>query len=341
MEYLDNLLEKLVNASGMGYHGDIQDVIKRELDLLPIQAAIEKDGSVTGYHHGVEKTAIMIACHSDEIGFIINRIDDSGLVFLSEIGGTDARVLPGQEMLIHGREKIRGCIGAKPPHLLTADENQKVVPIDDLFVDTGLPAESVRAICQIGDCITFYSPYRRLTADLRTSKALDNRVGVACGMMVMRELVNVRHRAGVYFVATSHEEFSGLGARVHSYRLPVDYSVVIDVTFGDHPELKEHEGFALGSGVVIGRGPTVPEKLARALTEIARTLDIPYQYELSTRSTGTDADEIAFNRSGIPSCIVMIPVRNMHSPVEIVSLRDIERAARLIVGFVRNLGQDQ
>src|SRR4030042_2023896 len=290
MEYLDILLGRLVSATGIGYQGNIQTVIKQELDRISIAGKIEGDGSVTGYHPGTDKTGIMIACHSDEIGFIVNRIDNSGRIFFSEIGGSDARILPGQEVVVHGQETIRGYIGAKPPHLLTADEAQKVVPINKLFIDTGLNAESVRANCQIGDCITFYSPYRKLSADLRTSKALDNRVGVACGIMVMNELINVHHKTNIYFVATSQEEFTGLGAKIHSFRLPVDYNIVIDVTFGDHPELKEHEGFVLGSGPVIGRGPTVPDKLARILVETAHGLDIPYQFELSTRSTGTDAD---------------------------------------------------
>ncbi len=337
MEYLDVLLEKLANADGVGYHGNIQTVIKRELEEISISCNIEKDGSVVGIHPGTDKIGIMIACHSDEIGFIVNRIDDFGRIFFSEIGGFDVRILPGQEVVVHGREKLRGYIGAKPPHLLTADENKKISQIYELFIDTGLNAKSVRDKCQIGDCITFYSPYRRLHGDFRASKALDNRVGVACGITIMKELVNVNHKSTVYFVATSQEEFTGLGARIHSFRLPVHYNIVIDVTFGDHPELKEHEGFTLGSGPVIGKGPTVPEKLARLLAGTAKTLDIPYHFELSTRNTGTDADYIAFNRSGIPTGIVMIPLRNMHTPVEIVCLKDIERAVRLIAGFIRCL----
>lgn len=339
MEYIDQLLQRLANATGVGYQGEVQSVIKEELDRIAMNGKIEKDGSVTGFHPGTGKKGIMIACHCDEIGFLVNRIDDAGRLFFSEIGGSDVRILPGQEVMVHGRRDIRGYIGAKPPHLLVADESQKVVPIDKLFIDTGLNAESVQANCRIGDCVTFHSPYRKLNNDLRTSKALDNRVGVACGLMVMKELAGVEHELGVNFVATNQEEFTGLGARIHSFRLPVDYCIVIDVTFGDHPELKEYEGFILGAGPVISRGPAIPEKLVNILMKIAEHLDITCQYELSTRSTGTDADFIAFNRNGIPSCIVLIPVRNMHSPVEVVSLKDIVRAVRLITGFIRRLGR--
>ncbi len=337
MEYLDELLEKLTQATGIGYAGTIQDVIQQELQKYQIESRIEQDGSVYGHIKGETDIGIMIACHSDEIGFMVSSIDRAGRISLSAVGGADVRILPGQEVVVHGRKDVRGCVGAKPPHLMTKEEREKVIPIEKLFVDTGLNARRVKKLVSMGDSISFCGTYTKLQGDFRSVKSLDNRASVACGLQVMQILSKIEHKSNIHFIATSQEEYTGLGARIHSFRLPIHYAVVIDVTFGEHPDVSEHEYFPLNKGPVICRGATIPEKLYVLLMESAKESDIPCQIEPLATYTGTDADDIAFNREGIPTCLIGIPVRYMHTPVETVCLKDIDRTRRLIVEFIKRL----
>jgi endoglucanase len=339
MEYLDRLLEKLTLAIGVGYGGDVSGVIVEALQALNIDAVIEKDGSISAHLAGSGEKSIMLACHIDEIGYMVSRIDDSGRIFFSEIGGVDVRILPGQEVVVLGEKKYHGYVGFKPPHLLSKEESTRVLPLEEMFIDVGLKPAVVKQNIHMGDYIAFAGKYGKLRDDLRTVKSLDNRASVACGILVLKNLAKTAHSLSVDFVATSQEEYTGLGARTHAFKLPLDYAVVVDVSHAEHPDLKEHEYFPLNSGPSIVRGATVPTKLYELLVDTAKALDIPYQIQPIPSRTGTDADDIAFNREGIPSCIVGIPLRYMHTPVEIVSLKDIERAARLITNFIGRLGE--
>lgn len=337
MEYLDRLLEQLTTANGVGYGGNASKVVVEVLKAEAIKASVSHDGSVHACLEGTGKSGLMLACHLDEIGYIVSRIDEAGRIFVSEIGGTDVRILPGQEVTVLGRKEHRGYIAFKPPHLLSSEERARVVPLDELFIDIGLRPDVVRQDVRIGDYVAFASKYKKMGKDLRTAKSLDNRASVACGILVMKEMAKVEHSFSIHFVATSQEEYTGLGARVHAFKLPVDYAVIIDVSHGEHPDLEEHEYFPVNDGPTIVRGATVPSKLFDLLVETAQSLEMPYQVQPIVSRTGTDADDIAFSRQGIPSCVVGIPLRYMHTPVEVVSLKDIERAARLIARFIERL----
>ena len=333
MAHIDDILKRLTEATGIGYAGDVKDVVYELLEKEGIDAEVTTDGSVCGYIKGKTKDGLMIACHIDEVGFLINNIDDAGRLGMSEIGGIDVAILPGQEVVVHGLESVPGYIASKPPHLVPKEERKKITTIDKLFIDTGLPVDEAKKIFKIGDSISFISKYQKLQGDLRTVKSLDNRASVACGILAMRELSQRKPELNIYFVATSQEEFTGLGARTSAYRLPVEYAIVIDVSFGEHPDLKEHEYTPLGSGPVIGRGATIPEKLSDLLIETAKENDIPYRIEPLPTRTGTDADGIAFSRAGIATCVIMIPLRYMHTPVEVVCLKDIEYTKDLVVKY--------
>ena len=339
MEDLDKLLEKLTLANGIGYGGDITEVITHLLQADNINTTVEQDGSISACVKGRGKRGVMLACHVDEIGFMVSRIDDAGRVFFTEVGGADVRILPGQEVIVLGKKKFSGYVGFKPPHLLNQEERSKVLSLEDLFIDVGMKPDVVKKNIHVGDYIAFAGKYDKLQGDLRTAKSLDNRASVACGIEVLRELTKVEHALDVYFVATSQEEYTGLGARVHAFKLPVDYAIIVDVSHAEYPDLKEYEYFPLDSGPTIVRGATVPAKLFDLLVETAKDLEIPYQVEPVPSRTATDADDIAFSREGIPSCIIGIPLRYMHTPVEVVSLKDIERTVRLITGFIKRLEQ--
>jgi putative aminopeptidase FrvX len=337
MKYLDLLLERLALANGVGYAGNVKNVVSQELRTNHIKTKIEDDGSVYGYVNGSGNIDVMLACHIDEIGFMVSSIDNNGFIRFSEIGGTDVRILPGQQVVVIGEKLVKGYIGAKPPHLVPSAERNKALPIEKLFIDTGMTSAMLKKIVRIGDCISFQGRYIKLQGDLRSSKSFDNRASVACGILVAKALSQIKHSCNLHLVATSQEEYTGLGAIIHSYRLPLDYAVVVDVTFAEHPDLKEYEYLPLNKGPAIGRGATIPETLFQMLIATAKKSKIPYQIEAIPTYTGTDADDIAFNREGIPTCLVGIPLRYMHTPVEVVSLKDIEQSARLIVNFLIQL----
>jgi len=337
MEYLDKLIEKLTRATGIGYEGNVKEVIVHELKDLDIEAEIGQDGSVYALSSGSGNKNIMLVCHIDEIGFMVSYIEDNGFIRFSQVGGCDARILPGQEVTIIGKDSARGYIGLKPPHYISKEEKEKVTSLDQLFIDTGLPAAEVKSLIKIGDCISFINKYLKLHGDLRCAKSLDNRASVACGILILKEVTQIERNFNLHFVASSQEEYTGLGARIYSNKLPVDYAIVIDVTHGEHPEVSEDESYHLNGGPVIARGATIPERLFKMLVDTAKEIEIPHQIEPLPSWTGTDADTIAFSREGIPTCVLGIPLRYMHTPVEVVSLRDIERTARLIVNFLKKL----
>ncbi len=334
---IDKLLERLTESYGMGYSGGVKSVVLNELKRRKIAGEISKDGSVYGFLKGIKKTEVMLSAHLDEIGFIVSLIEENGFIRFREIGvgDCDVRILPGQEVVILGRREIRGYIAIKPPHLMPKEEREKVQSIDKLFIDTGLKPKDVKKLVCIGDTVAFKGRYLRLQGDLRSAKSLDNRASIACALAIIDELIRIGPPCHIHFVATSQEEFTGLGARIFSYRLPLDYAIVIDVTHGEHPGLREEEYFKLNGGPVIVRGPTIPQRLFQFLIETAKELEIPYQIEPAPNWTGTDADAIAFNKEGIPTCLLGIPLRYMHTPVEVVSLKDIERTARLVVNFIK------
>ncbi len=337
LEYLDSLLNRLCTARGLGYAGDAPGIVVEEIKPFTQKVELTADGSVYGMVGGYGKLDVMLACHLDEIGFMVNYIEDNGFLRFRSVGGCDGRILPGQEVVIVGKKVVKGYIGAKPPHLMKKEEHDKVLSLDKLFIDTGLRSSVVRNLVHIGDPIFFASHYDKLQGDVRSAKSLDNRASIACAILVIRELAKVGAPVNLHFVATSQEEFSGLGARIHSYRLRIDYGIVIDVTHGEFPGIAEGECFGLNKGPVIVRGGTVPQRLYRLLAETAKAHEIPYQIEPLPGYTGTDADAIAFNKEGIPTCVLGIPLRYMHTPVEVVSLKDIERTARLIVEFLKTI----
>lgn len=337
MTNIDTLLSSLTQATDIGYFGSAPETVAAELQRYGIVVQIESDRSVVGMVRGTTGVGVMLACHLDEVGFCVSSIDEKGRLRVSQVGGTDVRILPGQEVVVHGKETLRAYIGAKPPHLMAPAEHRQVPRIDEIFVDTGLDVAQVKQCVRIGDFVTFRISYRKLNGDMRSAKALDNRASVACGILVMQALARTIPWCSVYFVATSQEEYTGLGARIHSFRLPVHYAVVVDVSFGNQPLLGEHETSILQKGPTVVRGGTVPECLYQGIVEAAKKNDIPIQIEALPSGTGTDADAIAFNREGIPTCVIGIPLRYMHTPVEVVSLQDIERAKRLILAFLDDL----
>jgi len=283
---------------------------------------------------------IMVAAHMDEIDLMVSDIDERGFIRFTTVGGVDPRILLAQEVEVHGKQKLFGVIGAKPPHLQRPEDARKAIRIKDMAIDVGLPYERVKELVSIGDAITFVSPLMDLKGQMVSGKSLDDRAGVAVLLETMKELDALRFAADVFFVATVQEEVGVRGATISAYRLEPDIGVAIDVTHGDMPDAPRDETFSMNKGPVIAVGPNMHPKLTQKLMDVAREYGMDYMVEVEPRPTGTDARAIQISRRGVPTILIEIPLRYMHTTVETLNLNTVKQAARLLARFIASLKED-
>ncbi len=337
------LLKRLSEASGVsGYEREVRAIVSEEFGRHADQVWVDTLGNVVAHKKGVgpePRPSVMLATHMDEIGLIVSLVDE-GFIRFRHVGGYDDRVLLGQEVTVHGRRDLPGVIGARPPHVLPAEERKQPIGRDKLMIDVGLPPQEVADLVRVGDLITMRRHLVELKGDLVTGKALDNRVSVVAAAACLEELSRMRHRWDVYAVATAQEEVGTKGALTASHGLRPDIGLAIDVTWAKQPGAPDEYTYELGEGPTIGCGPNFHPKLQEALVETAKALEMSYHIEPAARPGGTDAYALQIAREGIPTALISIPERNMHTPVETVSVKDIERTGRLLAAFVAGLDDD-
>ncbi len=295
---------------------------------------------------GVEAPArrLLVMGHIDEIGLIVTHIDDDGYLWFAEVGGWDAQILVGQRVVLDTRGgPVRGVVGKKPIHLLRDEERKKVAEIRELHIDIGATdGEQAREHVRVGDVAVIDAEPTRLLDRRLVSRALDNRIGSYVALEAAR-LVAEAGGGGweLAAVAATQEEITFGGSRTSAFSLAPDAAIVLDVTHAtDAPgiQIKEIGKHPLGSGPVITRGSTLHPAVFELLHETAEAEGIPFTIEASARATGTDADAVQLSRGGIPTGLVSIPLRYMHSPVELVQLDDVENTAKLVAAFALRLG---
>lgn len=334
------LLKKLSEARGIsGYEAEVRGIVAEEFGRYADEVQTDKLGSVIALKKGEgeePRHRIMLAGHIDEIGLIVTKLEQGFLHFTS-VGGFDERTLLGQEVTVHGRKDLPGIIGSRPPHVLPQEEREKTIPMDKLFIDVGMGEEELERLVRVGDLVTLRRKFTPLQGDLVTGKAFDDRAAVASILVCLEGLASVRHVWDVYAVATVQEEVGLRGAITSAYGLAPDVGIAIDVTFGNQPNVSEAESVSIGKGPAIGFGPNIHPKLHQTLVEVARELEIPYQVEPIPGQSGTDAWAIQVTREGIPTALLSIPLRYMHTSVETLSLKDVERTGRLMAGFIGRL----
>lgn len=280
---------------------------------------------------------VMLCAHMDEIGLIAAEVCE-GFIRTAPLGGVDYRVLLAQPVVVHAARDLPGVFAAAPPHL--ASSRKKYPGADDLWIDVGLPADEVAALVRPGDVISFDAPPVALKGRRIAGKALDNRASVAALTVCLEALARQSHAWDVVAVASVQEETGLHGAATAAYAVEPDLAIAIDTTFATQPGVGDDEGFALGGGPTLGLGPNFHPQLFDALRQTARAHEIKLQTEVLPGNSGTDAWAIQVSRVGVPSALISIPIRNMHTPVEIVDLRDVERAGRLIAAFIAGLEPD-
>lgn len=339
MDYTD-ILKELGNRTGIsGYEKNIACFVRSLFEKLCNDVSIDKFNNVIGKKNGYgrKNKKILITAHIDEIGFIVKSIDDRGFIKISALGGLDSRILPAQEVVIHGKQQLTGVIGAKPPHLITPDEAKKAVKIDDLTVDTGLDAVALKELVSLGDMVTLKPSPVILRNGRMSSKSMDNRCSITAMLVAMEELSGMKHECDIYFAATSQEEFELAGAVVAAYNINPDIAIVVDVCHGDMEGVPKEETCRLGKGPAVGIGPCLDKKYTRAVIEMAKEFNIPYQKVVEPGNTGTEAWAVQVSRAGIPTVLISIPVRYMHTAIETVDMNDVKNAGRLIARFASRI----
>ncbi len=304
--------------------------------------------AIVGAKHGfeVEPRRLLVMGHIDEIGLIVTHIDDEGCLWFREVGGWDAQILVGQRVVLDTREgPVKGVVGKKPIHLLRDEERKKVAEIRDLHIDVGAKdGKQAREMVRTGDVAVIDADPVALPNGRLSSRALDNRLG----SFVALEAARLVAEAGgaqweLASVAVAQEEITFGGSRTSAFSLEPDAAIVVDVTHAtDAPgiDVKEAGKHELGSGPVITRGSTINERLFELLHETAEAEKIPFTVEASSRATGTDADAVHLSRGGVPTALVSIPIRYMHSPVELVQLEDVHACAKLIAAATLRLERE-
>ncbi len=275
---------------------------------------------------------VMLCAHLDEIGLMVTLVEKDGCLRLGNVGGVDPRILPGMRVTVYGRETLPGVIGAKAPHLLTDEEREKNYRREDLFVDLGLPCERVAALVRVGDAVALEARFTGLLNGRAATKTADDRACVAILLRAMQLLNKMRHTADLYFVATCQEEIGSYGALTAAFGIEPDFGVALDVCHAETPDAPKTRTHKLSS-LVASMGPYVHPVLRKKLTDVAAEENIEVQTAVVPDRTHTDADNLAIAGPGVPTALLELPLKYMHTSVETFDLRTLEEGARLLARF--------
>jgi len=326
MKHDIELLKKLCNTSGIsGFESNIAEIMKKELNKSCDKVETDLFGNVIA-RKGKGKKKIMLAAHMDEIGLMVKHITKEGYLNFVKIGGIDDRILLGQRVVIESKKgSVLGIIGSKPPHMQKGCKDKK---------------EAEKKV-EVGDPIVFEKNFGNLNGDLYYGKAIDNRIGCYAMIKIMEE---IEADAEIYAVATAQEEVGLKGARTSSFKINPDLAIAIDTTIaGDTPQMKENESsLKIGNGVAItmieasGRGVIVNQKIREIFIETAKKNKIKYQIDVLEGGM-TDGATIYISREGIPTGVLSIPTRYIHSPTAVFSIKDVESAITLTLRSIKNI----
>jgi endoglucanase len=342
LEFLKSLL---ATPSPSGFERPVQEVVRAHMAESADVLTTDLHGNVIAAKNPEAPIKLMFAGHCDQIGFLVQFIDNEGFLYVQPIGGWDPQVLLGQRMTVWtGDGPILGVIARKPIHLLTEDERKAPLKLKDLWIDIGAKDKDAAAkLVRVGDPVTLELGFRPMLGSLACGAAMDDKSGVWVVMEAFRRAARQPLECGLYAVSTVQEEIGLRGAQTSAFGIGAQVGIAVDVTHAtDCPTIeKKQEGdVRLGGGPVIYRGPNMNPVVVERLVHLAQNGDIPHQMAASGRATGTDANTMQVSRSGMAVGLVSIPNRYMHSPVEMVSLDDLDRAAELLAAFAVALRAD-
>ena len=332
-----NIKETLFALSSADGVGNIREASDLAYDLLKEYCKTEKSDTLTviGYLKGDSDYTLMLDAHIDQIAMIVTDIDDNGFLTVAKSGGIDIRALPSRRVTVHGKEKVAAVFCATPPHLSSGEK--EYTDIADIKLDTALGAKA-KEIISIGDYVTFSGDPTELLGTRVSGRSFDDRAAVACLIEVAKRLKDKKLPLNVAFVLSDGEELGMRGIRPAAFKVDPNEAIAIDVSFGDGIGISEDECGKLGEGGMIGISPALDRKISQKLIKTAKDNNIPYQTEVMGERTGTNADMIAVSRQGVRTCTLSIPLRNMHTEVETLDIKDLDSVCELLCAYILSGG---
>ncbi|MEA1964462.1 MAG: M42 family metallopeptidase [Candidatus Aerophobetes bacterium] len=338
-------LKRLVKTpSPSGFEQPVQALVKEEMRKFADEVKTDVHGNVIGIKNPQGEPRLMFAGHCDEVGFIVKYIDKNGFIFFSSIGGIDEHLIPGKRVYIHTKNgPLLGAVGKKPIHVMEKEEKKKVVRIFDQWIDIGAKdKKEAESLVSVGDPITFSGEMEELPGKLFVSRGFDDKVGAFVICEVLRYIADKSPRAAIFATSTVQEEIGLRGAQTAAYGINPKVGIAIDVGIAtDFPTMdRRREGeIFLGKGVMLYKGANINPHLGDMLVKIAQEEKIPYQLLGEGRGTPTDANVIQLTRAGVAAGLVSVPTRYLHSPVEVLSLGDIENTIKLLGIFALKINE--
>ena len=339
---LHSVLGKLCRVDAPS--GVEEPVVRAAAELLaPLvdEVHLTRSGSLLGVRRcgksGAKK--LLLDAHLDEIGLMVTGIENGFLRFCS-IGGVDPRMLPDREVTILTTPPIPGVVACLPPHVQKSGEGSKSIPMDEMMIDVGLSQARAQALIPLGTPIVFRGGCFPLGERRLCGKAMDDRACFAALLRAAQLLKDIPLDVDVYLLGSTQEEVTGVGAKTAAFELAPDFCVAVDVTHGDSPDASKDKTFALGGGAVIGVGPNMTRWMTRRMMDKAREKQIPYQLEVMAGHSGTNGWYFQIAREGIATAVLSLPLRYMHSPIEVLDRADVEHVAALLAAFAVDLGKE-
>ena len=338
-------LSELVEApSPSGFEQPAAAVFRARAKKTATDVETNVMGSVHATLRGSDKqgVSVMLAGHIDEIGLMVNYVTPEGFIAFASIGGVDAAVLPGTRVRVHTRDgELLGVLGRKPIHLIEDEERKQVTKIERLFIDVGYPGDVVKAKVRVGDPVTFDTGLETFGEDMAVSRAFDDKMGAWIAVRVLEEVKKAGGAPGDLIAAATVQEEVGLrGGTTSAYGIDPVVGIAVEVGHAtDYPDIdkRKHGEAVCGEVPIIARGANVNPLLFELLIAAAEKAKVPYQIGAEPRGTGTDANAIQLSRGGKAAALVSIPLRYMHTPTEVLSLKDLDAAVKLLTRFVLDL----
>jgi len=342
MAQLKEFLKQIISLPGLsGYEAPVREIVSRKWEPLVDEMRVSRLGSLEALKRGSGtglKHTVLLAGHMDAIGLMVTQVTGRFL-HVTSVGGVDPRVLPGQPVEVHGLKELRGVVVQPPDNLLADQKPGAPVGLDELFVDVGLEAEELAQLVHPGNIVSFGQMPLELGEELLAGHTMDDRTSVAAITYCLEILQKRIHSWDVWAVATVQEEVGIKGAFTSGFGLNPDIAIAIDVTHAKGPGTSEKSIADLGKGVVISQGPNIHPGLYKHIMKLVEELEFAHQMEVDPAHSGTDAIALQVTRGGRASMVLSIPLRYMHTPVEVVSMKDIRRTGRLLAEFITGLDE--
>lgn len=330
-------LEKLSNAVGVGGLKEAADTAEEMLKEYCEDVERDALGNVIGWRRCGKENAplLLLEAHSDEVGLIVTSVDKDGFVHTAACGGADRRVLTASEVVIYGDKPYHGVFCSTPPHLRKVEEQGLLPDIIDMGIDVGMDEKQAKAHIHAGDRVSYRPNFCKISENRVSGKSLDDRSGIASILYGLDELKNGEESPmwDIVVVFAVQEELGCRGSKVSAFHVKPDAAIAVDVSFAWTPDADRNKCGVLGKGPMIGWSPTLDDGMTRKLAALAEDKKIPYQSEVMGGDTGTDADSISDTRAGIKTALLSIPLRYMHTPVELIDLNDVKYVGSLIAKF--------